>query len=275
MAGSNETTQRTLLVAFILCLVCSVMVSTSAVVLRPLQEINKKLDVKKNILMAAGLMDPSKSIDEMFEEIDIKIIDFSTGLMNNEIDPETYDQVKAAGNPKTKVVIPADLDVGGIKVRAKYGKIYFVKGESEYTQIILPVRAIGLWSTMYGFISLDYQDLTTVKGFAFYQHGETPGLGGEVDNPRWKGQWIGKKIFDDSGTIKASLAKGRAPQGSEHQVDGLSGATITGNGVTRMFQYWFGNHAYGKFLSSIKKGYSGPLWDGIYPTMDKFPPMEI
>ena len=104
---------------------------------------------------------------------------------------------------------------------------------------------------MYGFIALG-ADANTVKGFAYYSHGETPGLGGEVDNPGWKSQWIDKKLFSDEGNVEFKVAKGTANGG--YQVDGLSGATITANGVTSSIKYWFGDHGYSKFLEKVRAG---------------------
>lgn len=268
MSANKESTQKTIVVAFVLCLVCSFFVSTAAVVLRPMQKKNKELDMKKNILLAAGLMEPEKTVEELFANVETKLIDFATGEEVNDININQYDQIKASKKPETQVLIPDDKDIGGLKVRAKYGKVYFVREGSMYSQVILPVRCKGLWSTMYGFISLDIKDFNTVKGFAFYQHGETPGLGGEVDNPKWKKQWVGKKIFNDAGDIEAGLVKGQAPSGDPHKVDGLAGATITGNGVTKLFKYWFSDHGYGVYLERLKQDMLGIKYDTI--KLDKF-----
>ena len=151
------------------------------------------------------------------------------------------------------MVIPANLDVGGLSTRSKYAKVYLQKDDAgELNTVILKHWGKGLWSTMYGFIALE-PDANTIKGFAYYSHGETPGLGGEVDNPGWKNQWIGKKIYDDEGNVDLKVAKGSA-DGSDYQVDGLSGATITANGVTSSVKYWFGEHGYAKILENIRNG---------------------
>ena len=104
---------------------------------------------------------------------------------------------------------------------------------------------------MYGFIALG-ADLNTIKGFGYYSQGETPGLGGEVDNPKWKAQWVGKKLFDASGAVIFKVAK--AVGSGENQVDGLSGATITAVGVSTSMTYWFGEHGYANFLAKLKAG---------------------
>lgn len=259
MSKSSETV-KTMVVAGGLCLVCSLLVSSIVVSLRPQQAANKELDMKKNILMSAGLIEAGASaqvINDTFSKVETVVIDFETGKKTDVVDSKTYDQNKAAADPAMNVSIPANLDVGGIGTRAKYAKIYISKNDAgEIKDIILPVKGKGLWSTMYGFIALE-KDTKTIKGFAYYSHGETPGLGGEVDNPNWKKQWIGKKLYDDDWNFAFKVAKGTVDNThhlAQYKVDGLSGATITANGVTSSMQYWFGKHGYGTFLAALRKG---------------------
>lgn len=253
---SNEAI-RTLTVAFILCVVCSIIVSATAVSLKKQQQVNAVIDVKKNILNAAGLIKEGEDVEEVFEKITTLIVDLETGEIKTDIDKASYDQVKASQNPEMSLAIPAEKDIGALSRRAKYGKLYAWKNESgELEGIIFQITSKGLWSTMRGFVALD-ATASEVKGFAYYSHGETPGLGGEVDNPKWKQQWIGKNVFNDQGEVAFGLAKGSVDQNSklaQYQVDGLSGATITGNGVSASLKYWFGDHGYGKFIENLKAG---------------------
>lgn len=247
---------KTLLVAFVLCVVCSILVSTTAVKLKPKQDLNAVLDMKMNILMAAGLMKPGDDIEEKFKQVETAVIDFSSGKITTDIDADTYDQTKAAKNPDMNVKIPSDIDVGGLSTRAKYAKVYFTRNNGKVNLVILNVRGIGLWSTMHGFLALE-GDTKTVRGFAYYSQGETPGLGGEIDNPNWKNQWVGKLVYDENWKPAFELAKGTVDNThglAQYRVDGLSGATITGNGVTTSIQYWLGSHGYGNFLKNIRNG---------------------
>jgi Na+-transporting NADH:ubiquinone oxidoreductase subunit C len=117
------------------------------------------------------------------------------------------------------------------------------------------VRGAGLWSTLHGFLALE-NDLNTVAGLGFFEHGETPGLGGEVDNPNWKALWPGKKVYDE-GDAKIQLIKGSVDANTaeaEHKVDGLSGATLTSRGVTNLLQFWMGENGYKPFLSNLQSG---------------------
>jgi Na+-transporting NADH:ubiquinone oxidoreductase subunit C len=109
---------------------------------------------------------------------------------------------------------------------------------------------------MYGFLALE-GDGNTVIGLKFYDHGETPGLGGEVDNPSWRQQWEGKKIYDEEGRPAARLVKGGVNPDSEasnYAVDSLSGATLTSRGVTNLIQYWTGEEGFAPFLTKLRAG---------------------
>lgn len=123
------------------------------------------------------------------------------------------------------------------------------------SKIILPIRGYGLWSTLYGFIALE-ADASTVAGIGFYEHGETPGLGGEVDNPVWKANWQGKEVYA-SGELAIEVIKGsvnpESPNAS-HEVDGLAGATLTTKGVDYLVEFWLGEYGYQTFLENLKSG---------------------
>lgn len=251
----RDTIGKTFTVAFLLCVVCSVLVSSAAVVLRPTQNINKALDKKRNILTAAQLYEVGIDIDAAYKNIEARVVDMSTGAYVDDVDPATYDARKAAADPATSQET-SELDRAGVKRRAKHASVYLVHKGDRIDKIILPVHGYGLWSTLYGFLALDASDLKTIKGLVYYEHAETPGLGGEVDNPTWKALWNGKQAFDENGKIVIEVVKGRvdpASKGAQHKVDGLSGATITSRGVHHMLRYWLSVDGYGPFLNRLKK----------------------
>ncbi|ETI61902.1 Na(+)-translocating NADH-quinone reductase subunit C [Marinomonas profundimaris] len=261
MASSNDSIQKTIIVALSLCLVCSIFVAAAAVGLKPIQNANKDLDRKRNILSAAGMLVPGKSIDEVFQTVETRIVNLQTGVFATEaeikaagINPATYDQKAAAKNPQLSVALSGENDPASIKRRANFSAIYLVKSGDDIDRIILPVHGYGLWSTMYGFMALK-NDFNTVIGFGFYSQGETPGLGGEVDNPNWKALWKGKEVYDDQGEAVLQLAKGGVDSSDPnaiHKVDGLSGATLTSRGVTNLVQYWLGEEGFGPFLAKLR-----------------------
>ncbi len=265
--SNNDTIGKTLIVATLLCIVCSIVVSTAAVVLKPQQLANKSLDKKKNILAAAGLLKEGIDVDKAFEKIEVKLVNLETGEYLTEenateawekaivANPSSYDQRKAAKTPGQNRILDSSIDIASIKRQAKYAAVYLAKGDDGKVEtIILPVHGYGLWSTLYGFLALK-TDLTTVVGLGFYEHAETPGLGGEVDNPKWKSLWPGKKVFDEQGNVSIRLIKGSvdasAPN-AEHQVDGLAGATLTSRGVTNLLNFWLGENGFGPYITKLK-----------------------
>lgn len=258
MSSNNDTIGKTIIVTVLLCVICSVVVSAAAVMLKPMQVANKDLDRKSNILAAAGISDPSKSVDELFEQITTRYVDLQTGHFVDEPVPN-YDAYKAAKDPQMGHALPGDIDTASIKFQANVMPVYLVEDDAGQIQkLILPIHGYGLWSTLYGFLALE-GDLNTVVGLGFYSHSETPGLGGEVDNPLWKALWPGKKVYaeGDSTNPAIGLVKGgvdpSAPD-AEYKVDALSGATLTSNGVTHLVQFWMGKNGYAPFLNNLRAG---------------------
>ncbi|MBD3656447.1 MULTISPECIES: Na(+)-translocating NADH-quinone reductase subunit C [Marinobacter] len=264
MAKAKETVSRTLIVAAVLSVVFSVVVSTAAVMLRPAQIKNQNLDIKTNILAAAGMLQQGASaaeIEEAFGRFDVRLLDLDSGdyvepsAVGVE-DPMKYDMYKAASDPAMSESIPSGEDRAGIKRRPNIAKIYTLSENGELKRVVLPVHGYGLWSTLYGFVSLE-GDANTIEGLGFYAHAETPGLGGEVDNPRWKQQWVGKEVYGEQGEPQIRLIKGGVDanaEGREHKVDALSGATLTSRGVENLVNYWMGDRGYAPFLNKLRQG---------------------
>ena len=178
-----------------------------------------------------------------------------TGRYTNAIDVESYDQRKASSDPALSVALSASEDIAKIKRRANFAKVYIVENANGLEKVILPIKGYGLWSTLYGFIALE-SDLQTVAGIGFYEHTETPGLGGEVDNPKWKASWIGKRAYDDNALL-IEVIKGKVDvsrDGAESQIDGLAGATLTTKGVDNLVQYWLGEQGFKPFIEYLKTG---------------------
>ena len=260
MSSQKESTARTLVVALLVCLVCSVFVAGAAVALRPTQLENRQLDKQRSILAIAGLGEAGMSgnqVKELYKErIVAKLVDLETGEYSDEFDPNTFDPLVAAKDPALSQALPGEEDIASIKRRERYSVVYIVEENGELDKLIMPVRGYGLWSTLYGFIAVQ-GDLNTVAGLGFYQHGETPGLGGEVDNPKWRSQWHGKELFNDDGKLAVQVVKGGVdPQSprADHQVDALAGATLTSNGVNHLLHFWLGENGFGPFIANLRAG---------------------
>lgn len=257
LALPNDSRKKTYIVAFVLCLICSIAVSAAAVLLKPVQDKNKQLDKQKNIVAIAQLAQEGQSVSDAFKQVEAKVVDLQTGEYAEGIDPKTFDARAAAVDPKQNVVLSKDQDLASIKRRAKYATVYLVKDQAGKLQkIILPVHGYGLWSTLYGFLALQ-GDANTVVGLGFYEHAETPGLGGEVDNPEWKAKWIGKKIIDEQGKVAIHVTKSPVAESdprAAYEIDALSGATLTSNGVNNLVHFWLGADGFGPYLQKLRQG---------------------
>lgn len=254
--SSNDSTKKTLFVALALCIVCSVVVSTAAVMLKPSQQANKTLDLKRNILAAAGMLEEGAPVEQQFSKVTTRVVDLRTGEFTDAVPAKGFDQRKASKDPATSKDLSEEQDQAKINRRSDYALVYLVDGANGgLDKVILPVHGYGLWSTLYGFVALE-SDLNTVAGLGFYEHGETPGLGGEVDNPGWKAKWPGKKVYRE-GDVELHLVKGSVDPSAPYadwRVDGLSGATLTSRGVTNLVQFWLGDMGFKPFLTKLKAG---------------------
>ena len=237
-----------MIIPLIACVACAVIVSVTAVSVRPEQNLNIENEKKLKILAAAGIV--TDEVEKEFSNIETLYVDFMSGQL---VQVESnYDHIKASASAQSSSIVPKDQDIAILKRRENIAPIYVWYSEEEQIQkVVLPIRGYGLWGTLYGYISLD-SDLNTVKGIEYYDHKETPGLGGEVDNPDWKSDWDGKKVYDSSGEVILYVTKG--PSSEDYEIDGISGATLTSNGVTNMIRYWLGENGYGPVLQKLREG---------------------
>ena len=242
------------------CVVCSVFVAGSAVALKERQELNALVDRQTQVLDVAGLRAAGEQLSaeevrqRFRENLVARVIDLESGEYLPDVDPESVDMDAAMKDPELSTEAP-DNPAKVLRV-PKRGLVYELRGEGDQLEaLILPVQGKGLWSTLKGFIALK-PDTTTVAGLTFYSHAETPGLGGEVDNPKWKAEWPGREVFDEQWNPEIEVIKGQAgpPAEDPHRVDGLSGATITSRGVTHLIRFWVGEAGFGPYLAKVRAG---------------------
>ncbi len=254
---NKDSVFGTFVVTIGLCLVCSVLVSSAVVALGPFQQAAIANDRQVNILRVSGF-DIEGSVAETYQKhIEAKLLDVATGKFTDasSAEADAFNFQSLAKNPDYNVAIPAEEDTAKIRTRTKLMPVFLSKDEAgQIVRYILPFYGQGLWSTMYGYVAVG-PDGNTIQAVTFYSHGETPGLGGEIDNPNWQAQWVGKKIFKEDGTLGFIIKKNadHVGEGKDYEVDSLSGATLTTNGVDNSTRYWF-NVAYKPFLENLRKG---------------------
>jgi Na+-transporting NADH:ubiquinone oxidoreductase subunit C len=213
----RDSISNTLFVAVGLSLICSVLVASAAIVLKPIQLKNAEEYRQRIILEVAGLMVPGGNIAELFATVQPDTIEIASG---------------------------------------ESVEIYLAKENGELQQIILPISGPGLWSTMRGYLSLA-PDGNTIKGIRFYEHAETPGLGDQIDKPDWRAIWVGKKLYGPDNTPQIKVVRGFVQRdgsnpNANYQIDGLSGATLTGNGITDLVRHWAGPEGFGPYLENYR-----------------------
>lgn len=248
-----NSVKYTIVFSAIVCISCSVLVAVSAVALAERQETNRRVYRQRNVLMAAGIVKDGQNVSNQEviklynENIEPKLIDLETGAYVDEGNPAEYNQQAARDDPARSR--PAPPNDSSIKRVPKHGLVFHVMKEGKIDAVVIPIEGYGLWGTLYGYLALEH-DGKTVRGITYYDHKETPGLGGEVDNPKWKALWPGRDAYDANRQPAIKVIKGQAGpvEADPHHIDGLSGATITSNGVTHMMQFWLGDNGYGPFL---------------------------
>lgn len=257
--SKQESNLRTVVVATVLSVVCSLALAAAVTLLKPYQDINKALEKQRKVLAAVGLLDEGKGsaseVRVLFDRLERFQVDLATGAFAQVALNDAYDQRKTTKDSTKSMALTSAQDIAGLKRRANRADVYVLRDAAgKPDKIVLPISGYGLWSTLYGYLVLE-EDARTVAGITFTEHGETPGLGGEVDNPKWKALWPGKTVYDAANVPVLKLIKGSvdasSPQAA-HQVDGLSGATLTSNGVTRLVRFWLGDLGFKPFLIKVR-----------------------
>lgn len=255
--ADKESISHIFKIILIVSFFCSIMVASAAVLLRPKQISNQHLDRKRNVLIAAGIYDKGMSEDEIlkkFNQIQIIVWDFKNKTQIPIENPDSIDMEKEAKDPDLSISLPPSEDFANIRRIPLRGVIYLSLQDGQIQRLILPIWGQGLWSTMYGFLSIE-PDGNTIAGITFYEHSETPGLGAEIDNPKWQKMWVGKKLFNEKGEPSIQVIKGLVDPNKDeakHQVDGISGATITARAVGNMVRFWTSDWCYGVFLKKFR-----------------------
>lgn len=279
MSKPKSNNMKTIIIALALCLVCSVLVSVAAVSMKSAQAKNALLDRNKNILVAAGMFDPAvdtnDDVVERFKDFKIEIVDLGAGNYLDDdalkavgiADRNIYETSQANKNQALSKDL-GDNDPARIGRVPKYAKVYVKNDDAGKPEmVVLPIQGYGLWGTIYGFLTLE-SDMNTIKGISFYKHKETPGLGARIEEAKWRATWNGIHSYDENGAVATGVTKSSNPK--DNWVNGISGATITGRGVSNMIQFWLGEQGYKPYLDQQRKE-SGQKLESIKATTSQSP----
>jgi Na+-transporting NADH:ubiquinone oxidoreductase subunit C len=258
---SKDSPLKAFMVVLLTALICSSFVSAAVVVLRPIQMNNKMIERSRNIIKLTGLVEPGRTpgeeeMLELYQDMDVRILDIDTAEYDPNLDPLTFDARRAVNNPELSVDIPVEKDLARLGRRSRFEPVYRVLDEyGKLERLILPVYGSGMWSTIYGYIALE-SDLNTIAAVTFYEQNETPGLGDQILRPEWQAKWHGRRLYDEVGDLRFAVNHGKVEPGSStwlYEVDALTGATVTADAVTAIIRYWFGPDGYQGYLDKLRQ----------------------
>ncbi len=229
------------------------MVSGAVYVLRPMQSGYALLERNRAIVGLAGLSNtpsqlPDAALVQAFLDLDARVLDLQTGQFVAGLNGHAFDHWREtlADLPDDQRTVPDSRIV----------PVYFARRNGALERLVLPVHGQGMWSTIYGYVALE-ADLNTIAGVVFHRHGETPGIGDRIQDPAWLASWRGKQIYDRSGSTQIRVAR-RGVETDVHQIDLITGASVTSEAVGRFVNDWFGVDGYGPWLGRLQQAPGSP-----------------
>lgn len=253
LALPNDSLTKTLVIAFLVAFIASIFVSVAAVTLRPFHVANLENERQERLAVMVATLPGMEDIlsGEGVDNMEVRIVELASGEFNTLIDPASFDQREAARDPALSSIIPSGADVAGIKQRADFAQVTILRKDSKLQLVVLPVRGVGYQSMIYAHLAIK-ADGNTIAGLTFYEQGETPGIGSRILEPEWLELWPGKQLADEASEVRISVVRGEAVD--MYEVDGISGATRTSNGVSNMLHFWLGDYGFGPFLAKLRDG---------------------
>lgn len=249
----NESRTKTIAMAFTVSVVCAIVVSSAAVLLRPLQESHRAAQQQARLeeIVATSPAAGDVAATLAVPKPQTLIVNLATGLPAPGIDPTTFDMRAAALADETSTPLAPEIDLARIGRRPNFARIHVQRRDQQLELVVLPIYGKGYQSTIHAYLALR-GDLKTVASLKIVEHGETPGIGAKIDEPEWQQLWPGRRLADDSGEIRLGVARGTST--SVYEVDGITGATRTGKGLTNVIRFWLGKDGYGPVLEALRDG---------------------
>ncbi len=251
LARPNEDPVKALGIAMMVAVVSALVVSTAATALRPRQLAN--IEAARQARMES-MLDALPGLRAVMEAAGVtglttRLVDLESGRILTD-DPAVFDQVAAARDPERSIALPKETDIAVLGRRENRAPVHLLERDGDVALVVLPIRGTGYQSEIRALLALE-ADLNTVAALTVTDQAETPGIGAQITNPDWQALWPGREIADADGTIRISVVRGDAS--GPFEVDGISGATRTGNGVANMVRFWMGPLGYGPFLDRLAR----------------------
>lgn len=251
LALPNESRVKTIVMAFLVSAICGVMVSGATVLLRPIQAANWATEEQARIAaLVQGIPGMAALLESSGGALSTVVVDLDRGRAAEDVTPDTLESVLA--DPARWTVLTPEQDLAGLGQRPDYAQIFLLRAEDgALSLVLLPVSGQGYGGRIDAVLALS-GDLNTVAGLAVTSQSETPGLGGRIEEAAWQAGFAGTQMRDPAGEVRFRVAQGAA--GGPYEVDGITGATRTGRGVTGMMRFWLGPEGYGPLLDAMARG---------------------
>ena len=249
--ATHDSALKGILVAGMVAFVCALVVSLAAVTLRPYQDANLAAERQSRV---TAIIEGIPGLGHLAQTGVARalVLALGTDRVDASVDPETLDLVAQLKDDTQSIALPPADDIAGLKRRENHQVLYAIENaDGGVAALILPVRGLGYASMLKGYLAVA-GDGRTIQGLEFYEHGETPGLGARIDDPAWKAKWVGKQAFDSDGRLVIEVVKGQAQ--TDAQVDGITGATRTGEGINNTVRFWLGPLGFGPYLARLREG---------------------
>lgn len=251
-ARSNTDLVKIIGMAVLVALVSSAAVSVTSVMLKPYQDANRAAEQQARMdKMLDALPDMRDLMVETgVDTLEARLVNLDDGSFATDADPDGFVLEAALQDPDASIALAPGEDIAGIKRRANQSPVYLLQKDGDLKLIVLPVYGSGYQSTLRAALAIE-PDLVTIAALAIIEQGDTPGFGARIEEPEWLALWPGKKIADETGSIRIELVRGQAS--TPYEVDGISGATGTSNGMTNTLRFWLGDKGFGPFLTRLKQ----------------------
>jgi len=258
---TNDSPFKAVFVVVSVALVCSILVSTTRVLLAPPPALTIDIEKARHVLVAARLSSAADALDDdevrtLFGQLSPVLVDLAAGAAAPSTDD--YDQRAAAIDPARSIAIPKERDLAGLGRRAAYAPAYLLPPDANGGGIVLPLHGKGMWSTIYGYIGLA-SDYRTVLGISFYEQAETPGVGDRFLDASWLSAWHGKTAYGPDGAVRLRVTMDHPDEASAgYTIDAISGATVTSERIGEIVRFWLGDDGFARYLEALRQQETAP-----------------